>query len=388
MPDLRGVRLPASRTELTPLIDRIFTPPALATLLVNGARAVRPKLIADFAAGDGALLRAANYRWPEASFFGSDLDPSVVSAMISLPRKGEALVCDFLNETASEQLSAFKARCDVILLNPPFSARGNKRHHVDLEGRSYSGSKALAFIAHALRFLRRQGELLAIIPSSCLTSERDSALLEAIEKTHRVTPIGELHRGAFDAHAVSVALIKISPRDRPLRRRSTPPLLAVVRPFQVELMRGSLPVHRAVFGEAGVPYVHTSDLRDLDSGALRTVLRSTRAVDGPAVLLPRVGRPDRAKLMLSPAGRLVLSDCVIALRTEPRGHERELFRLMKRNWANIEKLYGGSCAPYLTTNGLLGLMAKIGIRARRVGNMQDHCDGVADAAIEAQLRTA
>lgn len=369
-------------------MDRIYTPPPLASLLVDAARAVRPRLIADFAAGDGALLRAANRRWPEASLFGSDIDPGAVKAMAVLPSLGRAVEYDFLEQAAPGPLTDLEARCDIVLLNPPFSGRGNRRHFADLNGCRHSGSKALAFVARALRFLSRQGELLAIIPSSCLTSERDAALLDAIESDYDVARIGELHRDAFGPHAVSVALVRVRRRARPRGRKPTSPSPpALVRPFQVAMMRGSLPVHRAVHDEAGVPYVHTSDLRSLGGAVLKTVMRPRRVVDGPAVLLARVGRPDRAKLVLIGAGGVALSDCVVALRTEPRGHEAELLNLLSLNWARIERLYGGSCAPYLTMESLLGLLGRLGLQARRVESMYDDVEGRRDQTVESWLRT-
>ena len=57
------------------LIDEIFTPAHLANELVELATARRRELgvVADFAAGDGALLRAAAQRQPRLEVVGLDI---------------------------------------------------------------------------------------------------------------------------------------------------------------------------------------------------------------------------------------------------------------------------------------------------------------------------
>ena len=51
------------------MIDQFYTPPELASVLVGCLpKSFQPKVVADFAAGEGSLLTAAQSRWPPAGF--------------------------------------------------------------------------------------------------------------------------------------------------------------------------------------------------------------------------------------------------------------------------------------------------------------------------------
>ena len=217
--------------------------------------------------------------------------------------------------------------------------------------------------------------MLAIVPASCLTSERDRELVGALRGQYGLEQIGEIARNAFSGRAVSVVVIRL--RRLANGRRATPPpeqqKLVPLRSFSAEVMRGSLPVQRATGMQGDVPYIHTCDLR---SGALaasgRGVTESTRGVQGEVLLLPRVGRPNSTKLVLADI-RLsaALSDCVIAMRTTPTGHGGELHRLLKVHWSRLASAYGGSCAPYLTLSDLREVLRSIGVISIRVDDMRE-----------------
>ena len=357
-------------------MDQFYTPPGLARLLVDAARAQEPTMIADFAMGDGALLRAAQERWPGAKLFGSDIDPKAIAGVKGIDERLGSATHNFLgDEPEPEALSAVRGGCDVVVLNPPFTCRGNLRFPVRLGDRTHRASKALAFVAKALSYLSSKGEILAIVPASCLTSERDRELLVALRGQYGLEQIGEIARNAFSGRAVSVVIIRL--RRLANGRRAIAPLdqqkLVPLRSFSAEVMRGSLPVQRATGMQGNVPYIHTCDLR---SGALaasgRGVTGSTRGVQGEVLLLPRVGRPNSAKLVLANVPlSAALSDCVIAVRTTPAGHEGELHRLLKANWSRLASAYGGSCAPYLTLSDLDGVLRTIGVISVRVEDMRE-----------------
>ena len=86
-----------------------------------------------------------------------------------------------------------------------------------------------------------------------------------------------------------------------------------------------------------------------------------RTISGPAILIPRVGRPSVSKVVLIGEEKVVLSDCVIALRTTPPGSEVELAREIKRNWLTFQQIYGGSCAPYTTIRRIREMLLELGV---------------------------
>ena len=341
-------------------MDAIYTPPELAEFLVATSSLSAPDSIADFAAGDGALLRAAAARWPKAQLFGSDIDESAIAGLGGGNLACGAELYDFLAEGSNRALDG--RTFDLILLNPPFSGRGSLRHTALVAGVSLQGSKALVFVARALGFLKASGEIVSILPASVLTSERDADLLDAIRAQCQVHQVGEVRRAAFKSHTVSVVVLRMTRMENTPSSQEVKPRQVTLRPFAVEMTRGSLSVHAFEPAKTGARYVHTTHMRA--SRLLATQQRVSiqwRQVEGPVVLIPRVGRPTRGKVVLLSRGKAVLSDCVIALRTAPSGHERELAALLRKNWSSFANAYGGSCAPYTTLKRLRDALLRHGV---------------------------
>lgn len=340
-------------------MDAIYTPPDLAKFLAEASTLASPGSVADFAAGDGALLRAAAARWPGAKLFGSDIDEHAVASIEKLLPDCDTMLIDFLAEPSDCPLA--DRLFDLILLNPPFSGRGNTRYSAKIEGVDYKASKALAFVARALAHLAPGGEIIAILPASVLTSERDAALRTAIRAWGHVDQIGDVWRTAFKSHAVAVTVLRIT-RVKPKRKTAGKPALVSLRPFAVEMTRGSLSVHKQVATDTGPRFIHTTDLqRNSLLPSDRFASSSHRTISGPAVLISRVGRPSSDKVVLLAAGEAVLSDCVIALQTIPVGSEQALADLLVEHWESLKTAYGGSCAPYITLKRLADALLRIGL---------------------------
>lgn len=350
-------------------MDRIYTPAVLAKALVDSCSITKPRFVADFAAGDGALLLAARARWPEAILFGSDVNATAISQL------KEALIdcsvdkCDFLAGIRSPMRNGqvLRDECDVILLNPPFTCRGRSRHFVTVFDREFSASRALAFTARALPYLSDKGEILALLPASVLDSERDQTLLDVLRDQYRVTQVGPLQKSAFEGHAISVAVVKLWKRPRPFKgtRSIKSPLRSI--DYKASVGCGRLPVHVARPAKNGLRFVHTTDLQEgkIMKGG-RTVSANNVTISGPAVLMSRVGLPAKSKIAYMPRGTIVPSDCVIVIQTEPRGHEATLASLLRENWTKLKATFGGSCAPYTTLNRVVMLLSSLGVAAVKV----------------------
>jgi hypothetical protein len=122
---------------------------------------------------------------------------------------------------------------------------------------------------------------------------------------------------------------------------------------------------------SGIPLVHTTSLRlgQVQIGDVR-VAPGTSIVNGPTVLVPRVGRPSATKICLySGCDPIAISDCVISIQGCSSGDTRALFELIKRNSELLVGQYGGSCAKYITMTRLQRFLGSIGIEAsvRRSG---------------------
>lgn len=351
-------------------MDQIFTPPTLAQTLLSHARLERPALIADFAVGDGALLKAAAQRWPTAQLLGTDIDPNALKLTRRNIRDALTSKCDFLDPEArrkNARLREIRGKAGLVLLNPPFNAREKKTFRAVFGEGEVSCSRALAFVLNALPYLTANGELLAILPANCLSSERDRNAMNMLAEQYVVKQLGSPRRQAFQGHSVAVVLVRLSRRKRARKRNDARPSARIREPYQVLVSRGSTAVHSALESATGMPYVHTTHLRD---GRLITPLpsvaftRDTRTFRN-AVVLSRVGKPDARKVcILRRKQPFQASDCVIVLQTVPSGFELALQKAILKKWDSLSARYGGSCAPYLTLQTLVDfLRAECGVRA-------------------------
>ena len=368
MSGIRGVRVLDDVTIVSRRLgmDSFYTPQALADLLVSSCTSVAPSRIADFAAGDGALLKSALARWPDADVTGVDIDKRAIQALSERVPKASLLHQDFFTlreESDNDRRVESPGVFDVILLNPPFSCRGKTKVLANLSGVLVGGSRALAFVATALGYLRPDGELVAIVPSSCLTSERDSSLRRVIAEMWEMERIGGSWSSAFARCDVSVDIVRLTRR----LQNSVP--MSESRPCEAGRSRGRLQLMRGTVANAagsltpcGLQFVHSTDLlRGEVASATRWTCAKGRQVAGTAVLLPRVGRIKLSKLVFkSDPATIVLSDCVIALKTPDSIDERALYRLLSREWEDLRHLWTGSCAPYVTTGRLSAALEKLG----------------------------
>ncbi len=165
------------------------------------------------------------------------------------------------------------------------------------------------------------------------------------------------------AHAVLVRIVRHSRRgscDTVLCEAGSRTPAAIV-----ELVRGCNAIFRSDFVPDGeFHFVHTTNL--LNGHVIfgnRYLNDATRVVTGPAILLPRIGKPDPRKIcLLTSKKAVVLSDCVYAIKTGSVAVSRTLMRDLLNNWSRLRDSFGGTCAPYLTYDGLAKILYELGYR--------------------------
>ena len=320
-----------------------------------------PAVVADFAVGDGSLLLAAQQRWPRATCLGTDVD---LSRAAELLRQNVSFGrCDFTNSLsrrASRLIRSASGLIDVCLLNPPFSSRGATRWPVGLGGKRMTCGRPLAFVVTALSYLRPEGELVAVLPSGTVTAERDRAVWDVLGQLYDWTVVERYPRGVFVGCTSATVVVHFKPGATPNASSS---VVAVNLGDQVRLRRGTKQMHVARNG-GDLPLVHTTELRGgkVDTSA-RRVKTASVVVTGPAVLIPRVGKPTKDKVCLVESGSFAISDCVFALETKSVASGRRVRSLLLKSWEQIEGAHGGSCAPFLTARRLIDVLERIGISA-------------------------
>ena len=385
-------------------IDEFDTPPRLAAELVRIADVLceyEPRIVADFSVGTGELLLAAKQRWPQAIAFGCDISEDRVEGLARCKSDWTVVRCDFLDcssRSAVPDLENIRAKVDLAVLNPPFSARGGTKVSALIDGQAVRCSPAMAFVLFASQYLSHDGYLVALLPTGALESDRDQDARKTLLELGEFGAVkGTTERFPGGNPKVTIAYFKRNPRTRSPRsifenivdqapprtrrsgranitvfHRSEPSLgpCAVSRSAAtspIKLLRGTSP-NRAVQSDEhlSIPLVHSTELQGYTLRASeKTVPRETRSLCGPAVLIHRVGKPRRDKVVFMPKGpAFAVTDCVVALLSEDEEQCRRLQRSLTERYDLLERNYVGSGAPYITLARIQSVLETLGFASK------------------------
>ncbi len=348
--------------------DQFFTPRSVARRLVSFFRSETQSCIADFSAGDGELLRAAMEKWPNARYVATDVDDSCVATLRCNHPAWSVGKCDFLNQRsrrASRLLRDMVGTTSLVLLNPPFSCRGNQVERVDTQFDTIRCSVSMAFVLNSIPYLSPTGRLVAVLPASSRTSQKDRAAWNHIQESFSVRTVAEFGLRTFRGCAARTLIVRLQRAPSNHVSQDNGLCAKEALAIQAKIVRGTVPMHAARNGLAGpgFSFVHTTDLKgEKISDPQRSIRQCRRFTVGPSVLMPRVGRPSPDKCVLYlRRRRIVLSDCVYAIRCTTTSDAELLHRTLLSQWDNVAQRYSGTCAPYLTVVSLRDVLVQLGV---------------------------
>jgi predicted RNA methylase len=335
------------------MIDQIYTPPELASVVVGCLpRTFQPKVIADFAAGEGSLLCAGENLWPRARTLANDLSLATVRWLKASHPEWVVANADFLNDRSvrSSSLNAWTRRVDLVLLNPPFSQRSRTPLAMTYRGDPFKVSLAMAFVVKSLKFIHRDSYVLAVLPDGCLVSKCDEQIWHRLSQDFHVEVLRDNANSAFDGVRARTSIVRISRLHRALQNSALHASRSLDLAAPYELKRS----------QRALPLVHTSHLiqgQVVQSGP-RVVAK--HEVRGPAILFPRVGRVTPDKVCVLEAGQNVaLSDCVIAIERLPTDQVLGFRQAILSNWATLAEAYRGTGAPHITLARASAALARV-----------------------------
>jgi predicted RNA methylase len=344
-------------------IDWFDTPDAVVSKMIT-ATALQPRLIADFAVGNGALLKAASKRWPEAALYGYDISAARLKSARENLRELRIGQCDFIRGPYPRSLKQLIGEVDLVLLNPPFSCRGSNIETVTFGGQPLSSSLALTFLLTSLQYLRGCGEVVAVLPSGSLFSEKDQRSWDAIRAKCEVRLVGVNSHHVFNGCAPRTVIVQVK-KARVRTYVENTSSSTVTTDLVCHIARGSLPMHLAKRSrsKAALRLVHTTDLQNNRvkwSG--RKISPKQHSISGPAVLLPRVCAPALQKVAhVNTRTVFAISDCIIALQCDSAALSAQLFSIIEKHWSEMESLYTGTGARYITVRKLVSFLRKHGV---------------------------
>lgn len=333
------------------MTDSFYTPKILADKLISYIDHSRTfKNVVDFCVGDGELLRAAEERWPTIQCFGSDISDKAIEYTKSRHSNWTLSRCDFL-EPKSRDDSKFlkrKKRFDLILLNPPFTCRAGTLSYTTVEGQQFSTSTSMKFLLEALKYLSPKGLVYAILPLSVAHSQKDRKVWSFLEKVYNLTVLEETSTKYFKNCTPNIILVSLNDFNQSkrihYRDRSDSCFSGL------EVFRGKFSIHM-LRNYPGKHYlVHTTNLKhNKIQNTIFKVDYPSSIIQGPALLLPRVGKPDFSKVcIIKLEEEYCISDCIIALKCESNEIALTLFAFFSNNWESFSLLYRGTGAHYIT----------------------------------------
>lgn len=340
------------------VFDFYPTPATIARRVAAASSISLPKLVADFSAGDGSLLRAASDRWPSAVIIATDIQSKLVRQIKAANPTWIAGTCDFLLERSVRSCKSLAGRqgaVDLVLLNPPFSMRGQA---VARNSRPVP-SIALRFLLRATAYASPHAEICAILPISSLYGEKDRSARLRLERDWSIHLVEKLPRGSFPGCFAEAAIVRLSRKLSEGEERSTetPTLFS-----HATITRGRVHVHTVKPKRGGprVEFIHSTNLTNSRVSRSGLHVDPVQVITGPAILIHRVGRPSKSKVCMLEAGRRVqLSDCVIAIQAQDREEIESIFEALMEHYATLKSAYIGTGAPFITVSRLNNLLSTL-----------------------------
>lgn len=336
--------------------DSYYTPVLLAEKLVSFVPFGRVRSAVDFCVGDGDLLKAVGKRYDGVDMFGTDISDDAIEKLKSNCPHWQLGVCDFRDDESVSNVRFLQDRTfDLIVLNPPFTCRGSVVERILFDGQEFRISTAMLFLVRALQYLSEDGGLFAILPISCVYSDKDKTIWNYLKTNYYACVLDEPSRVTFSNKcSPNIAMVYVG--RYPMNECKVP----TKSPFD------SLPVKKIVRGSCrmqnleqvnsleGFPLIHTTNIQNGTLVNLQRIKpRNNLTVDGHGVIIPRVCNPNPNKVALLDGNtRYVLSDCVIAILADSH-IDAELIRdSILNNWEYFVGLYKGTGAQYTTINRL------------------------------------
>lgn len=352
------------------MTDKHYTNKSLALDLISKVPSdFHPKLIADFAVGEGILLETAQEVWNNANFIANDICLDSVNALLS--KNWNLFNLDFLDYQNLQKscISHYKNKVDLILINPPFSQKNGDFKSWDNSHLDIKSGIALNFLYNSLKFLKPNGYLLAILPEGCLISKRDELALKFLEENYETQIYTDKIASNFKKVKPNIFILRIrnaKPKTSIIKNENTFTSPEHVRTVNIEIFRGKFQMYKLknINVSKGIPLIHTTNLKNHEITLLNTqIVQDSKIINGPAIILPRVGNFKKEKICyLNQDTNVVLSDCLFAIFCDNKGNAKKIIDAITADWENFKKIYGGTGARYTTLEKLKRYLITVNVK--------------------------
>lgn len=332
--------------------DAFYTPTVIAEQLVNYIQVERVYSAIDFCVGDGDLLKAVAKRYAGVSLYGTDISEESIINLRDRYNDWNLAVCNCQNIDMLNNIQFMRnKRFDLIVLNPPFTCKGSLVEHLEFDGVDFKLSTAMSFVVRALNFLSDDGGLYAILPISCVYSDKDKIIWQFLKEHYNACVLAEPNKVYFTKKcSPNIVFVYVG-------HRSIKCLPQINKdPFKnlpvVDIVRGSKRMQNVVYSKTAnsVPLIHTTNIQHGKLVNLKSVILNVQKyVSGYGVVIPRICNPNPQKVaLLNGCNKYVLSDCVMVLLTDNKVNAEIVRKNILCHWSDFVSLYKGTGAQYTT----------------------------------------
>lgn len=338
-----------------------YTPQRTSRELVQAAELPAPSTIADFCAGNGSLILAAKERWPNARYFANDIDQSVLQSVPNVAWTA----ADFLSPNFELKFPInLPEKFDLIVLNPPFTFGRTCLCYARGEFAEINCSVAFSFLFTSLNYLSEQGELLAVLPTSTLKSERDKDARKILKKRFNLRMISNPTYDRFPGLDVSTYLLAI--RHKTAKCQSSKKPQDNFKDYKrFNIARGKISVRRSDRIESASlhGWIHTTSIKS--SGIIfryqlpeKHVVKDQQFVPSNSLIIPRVGKIQPGDFFIS-TRKEILSDCLLGITFHDPGLSTSVMHGINSNFSSFREIYSGTGAPYTTHQKVTKFIQKL-----------------------------
>lgn len=337
------------------MIDPFYTPTPLATKLADYVDVDHVKRIADFCIGDGELIRAVRNKYPDAICYGVDICNDVIANLKEKHSDWKLAVCDFEDDESVNHVDFIREMLfDLIMMNPPFTCKGSIVEIIEFEGLEFKVSTAMKFVMRALEHLSAEGGLYAILPISCVYSDKDKKAWGYLRQHHYACILEEPERVYFSKKC-SPCIVLVYAGNRDIRRTYSSNMSPFLDLPIEDVVRGAIRMQglKESKSKNAKLLIHTTNMQNGKLYKVNKILTPYNTITGFGVAIPRVCNPSRSKIVvLNNQKEYVLSDCVALLKTRTMDEAIVVKERILEHWQAFEQLYKGTGARYTTIGRL------------------------------------
>lgn len=371
--------------------------------------------VVDLSMGDCGLIEAAKKRWNNASFFGADIDETLVGKIHTRSPYIQTFCGDSLGNAMENwedyQSILNKNRFDLVIANPPFNYFDQASVHMD--DADIVLPIEMRFLLNYINIVRDGGYICIILPYGFLSLDLYNKLRVKILGKVTIHKVLKIFENCFDGIYADTCLIlmqKKSHIDRYIQSNITIEYLdnqyllqkytnvvvsfgsnrldleyhQLLRDFKniqqvcrhpinrlgqyvQKCKRGrTLAKKKELIVEKGMRFLHTTDVKCLSISNDSPVYVSKNAeyfkesrVIPKDILIGRVGKACIGKIAIMPerCKKTVISDCIFCLEVRNiNPYYLALYLASKYGQMQLKGLSKGSCSKYITKEDLLQLM--------------------------------